>query len=79
DVAGNPAVNQTEIIKDTQAFISVDIDDGGDDVLNISERNDVRVFGAVSNIEDGQAVEVTLTDSEGSTLTFNTTVVDGQW
>lgn len=33
----------------------------------------------VTDIEDGQPVTVTVSDSNGATLSFNTTVVNGAW
>ena len=65
-------------IKDTQASISVEIIDS-DDVLNSAEMKTVDIRGRVNNVEDGQTVSVTITDSQGHTLTIETVVTAGTW
>ncbi|GAL09789.1 RTX toxins and related Ca2+-binding proteins [Vibrio astriarenae] len=79
DIAGNPATSESTFVKDTVASITIDIDDGSDNVLNNTEWLNTRVFGVVTDIEDGQPVTVTVSDSNGATLSFNTTVVNGAW
>ncbi|MDR9827730.1 RTX toxin, partial [Vibrio sp. FNV 38] len=79
DIAGNPATNTSTINKDTFAQITIEIEDGGDGTLNIEERNSVRLFGTVKDIEDGQRVVVEVTDFNDNKLEFEAIVVDGQW
>lgn len=79
DIAGNPARSSTTIVKDTQAIITIEIDDGGDNILNVEERLSVRLFGTVNNIEDGQSVSITILDSSGQSLQFETVVIDQKW
>ncbi len=79
DIAGNPATSTDVIVKDTTASITITIDDGGDGVLNETELQATRVFGQVVDIEDGQSVVVTLSGSPNVTVTYQTTVENGQW
>ncbi|WP_415835985.1 beta strand repeat-containing protein, partial [Pseudoalteromonas mariniglutinosa] len=77
DLAGNSASNTTDVFKDTLSTISMQIQTNGDDILNELEVNPA-IFGGVANdIETGQAVEITVTDSQGTILTFNTVVRNG--
>ncbi|MEH0665940.1 type I secretion C-terminal target domain-containing protein [Vibrio scophthalmi] len=78
DVAGNPAIAQDTITKDTLASITADVEDGGDNVININEKESVTFSGAVANVENGQPVHVVITDGI-TTLEFDTVVVNGQW
>ncbi len=79
DIAGNPTTSHNTIVKDTQASITVEIDSGDDDLLNPAELTSVKVSGLVSHIEDGQSVNVVLSDSAGNTMTLQTTIVGGAW
>ncbi|HAS8598215.1 TPA: type I secretion C-terminal target domain-containing protein [Vibrio vulnificus] len=79
DVAGNPTTSHHTIVKDTQASITVEIESGDDDLLNPEELTSVKVGGLVSHIEDGQSVNVVLSDSAGNTMTLQTTIVGGAW
>ena len=79
DIAGNPAVNTDTIVKDTQAAISVEILSHGDNYLNQEESESSWAGGTVSNVENGQTVYVTVTDSAGTSIELETTVVDGNW
>lgn len=79
DLAGNPTSATDTIVKDTLASITAEVDDGGDNVLNSFEIQSARFFGTVANVEDGQAVTVTLTDSANNKLIVSTTVVNGEW
>ncbi|MDW1621913.1 hypothetical protein R7D96_24150, partial [Vibrio sp. Vb2853] len=79
DIAGNPTTSENTIIKDTLASVTVDVDDGGDGYLNTEERQSVTLSGQVSDVENGQTVSVTVQDSLGVMLSFNTVVVDGMW
>ncbi|KJY82981.1 RTX toxin [Vibrio galatheae] len=79
DIAGNPAIAQDTITKDTLASITANVEDGGDDVVNITEKQSLTFSGAVSNVENGQPVHVVITDSNNTTLEFDTVVIGGQW
>lgn len=79
DIAGNPATSTDVIVKDTIASITINIDDGGDGVLNETEQQATRVYGQVFDIEDGQTVAVTISGSPNVILSYETTVENGQW
>ncbi|WP_439787889.1 T1SS-143 repeat domain-containing protein [Photobacterium leiognathi] len=79
DIAGNPASATNTIIKDTLADISANFDGKGDEYLNRFEVPVTDLFGNVENVEDGQPVTITITDSNGTKQTFTTTVINGQW
>nr|WP_318418052.1 type I secretion C-terminal target domain-containing protein [Photobacterium leiognathi] len=79
DIAGNPASATNTIIKDTLADISANFDGKGDEYLNRFEIPVTDLFGNVENVEDGQPVTITITDSNGVEKTFTTTVINGQW
>lgn len=77
DIAGNSAQAETNAIKDALAQITIEIDSGSDANLSAAELNNVQVSGRVNNIEVGQTITVTLTDSTGKQLSFQTTVLAG--
>ncbi|WP_415679370.1 Ig-like domain-containing protein [Vibrio mytili] len=79
DIAGNPTTAQNTIVKDTQALITIDVEDGGDGYLNSAERHSVTLFGQVTGVEDGQTVDVVVTDSEGTKQTLTAVVSSGEW
>ena len=79
DAAGNPATASTSNIKDSIALISIDVETGLDDYIDHAEQTAVDIAGTVTNIEDGQTVTLTITDKNGSSLSFTTTVVAGAW
>ncbi|MDR9831575.1 hypothetical protein RCJ22_38965, partial [Vibrio sp. FNV 38] len=78
DVAGNPAIDTSTINKDTLAKITIQIDDG-DGAIDLFEAPSVRLFGNVNEIENGQPVNVIVTDQNGNVLSFQTVVVDQTW
>ncbi|MBW8186544.1 T1SS-143 repeat domain-containing protein [Shewanella nanhaiensis] len=78
DQAGNPASTQTELLKETQAAVTIAAIDG-DNVLNSLEAQDALLAGVVINVEDGRPVLITVSDSAGNSLTFNATVRNGVW
>ncbi|TYK66727.1 hypothetical protein [Colwellia echini] len=81
DLAGNPANAQTTALKDATAEITINVDtteDVNDAILNGAEVSQVRIFGDVTNVEDGQAITLTVTDGTNEE-TFNTTVIAGAW
>ncbi|ELL0598943.1 RTX toxin, partial [Vibrio vulnificus] len=79
DVAGNVTTASDTIVKDTQAAITIVIDSGEDEALNPTELSAVTLSGVVSHVEDGQAVQVVVTDTSGAKLVFTTVVVSGAW
>ncbi len=79
DIAGNPASATNTIIKDTSANITTNFDGKGDEYLNLVETPVSDLFGTVENIEDGQTVTITITDSSGADKIYTTTVNNGQW
>nr|WP_318476879.1 type I secretion C-terminal target domain-containing protein [Photobacterium leiognathi] len=79
DIAGNPASATNTIIKDTLADINANFDGKGDEYLNRFEIPVTDLFGNVENVEDGQPVTITITDSNGVEKTFTTTVINGAW
>ncbi|KJG34632.1 RTX toxin [Photobacterium angustum] len=79
DIAGNPASATSTIIKDTLATITADFDGNGDRFLNQAEVSTTELFGTIANIEDGQTVTITVTDSQGLEKTFESTISAGKW
>ena len=82
DVAGNPAGSTTTIEKDTNAEITANFEqqlNANDSVLNAAESGNETLSGTVTGIENGQTVSITVTDKDGTALTFNATVTGGIW
>ncbi|PST99525.1 type I secretion C-terminal target domain-containing protein [Photobacterium aquimaris] len=80
DIAGNPVSATDTIIKDTLADISANFEDNGDEYLNEAEITaKTKLFGNIDFVENNQNVDVTVTDKDGKTITFATTVVNGAW
>ncbi len=79
DVAGNPATAQADMPVDILADIDIDVDTGRDDIINRFEMLRLDFTGTVTDVEDGQSITITLTDSLGAQLSFNTTVLNGVW
>ncbi len=79
DIAGNQVSATDTIIKDTLATITVDFEGNGDRFLNQAEVSTTELFGTIANIEDGQTVTITVTDSQGLEKTFESTVSAGKW
>ncbi len=79
DIAGNPASATSTIIKDTLATITVDFEGNGDRFINQAEASTTQLFGSIANIEDGQNVTITVTDSQGLEKTFASTISAGKW
>ncbi|MCG3865460.1 type I secretion C-terminal target domain-containing protein [Photobacterium sp. Ph5] len=79
DIAGNPASATNTIIKDTLADINANFDGKGDEYLNRFEIPVTDLFGTVENVEDGQPVTITITDSNGVEKTYTTTIINGTW
>ncbi len=79
DIAGNPASATSTIIKDTLATITADFEGNGDRFINQAEASTTQLFGSIANIEDGQIVTITVTDSQGLEKTFESTISAGKW
>ncbi len=79
DIAGNPTSASDTIVKDTLASITASADDGGDGVLNSFEIQSAKFFGTVQNVEDGQAVNIRISDSTTNVIALTATVVNGAW
>ncbi|WP_230957419.1 Ig-like domain-containing protein [Photobacterium leiognathi] len=79
DLAGNTSSATNTIIKDTFTGISADFDGKGDAYLNAVEIPVTDLLGKIENVEDGQLVTITITDSNGSEKTYTTTVINGNW
>ncbi|WP_206747662.1 Ig-like domain-containing protein [Shewanella sp. 10N.286.51.B7] len=79
DIAGNPASATAQMPVDILADITIDVDTGRDSVINRFEMLRLDFSGQVDDVEDGQTITITLTDSLNNQLTFNTTVVAGVW
>ncbi len=79
DIAGNPASATSTIIKDTLATITADFEGNGDRFINQAEASTTQLFGSIANIEDGQNVTITVTDSQGLEKTFASTISAGKW
>ncbi|WP_234496916.1 type I secretion C-terminal target domain-containing protein [Vibrio maritimus] len=78
DIAGNPTTATDTIIKDTQAFITVQFDDV-DGVTNEKEILGTNLSGTVTDVEDGQPVVLTITGVNGDPITLTTVVSNGAW
>ncbi len=79
DIAGNPASATSTIIKDTLATITADFEGNDDRFLNQAEASTTQLLGNIANIEDGQTVTITVTDSQGLEKTFESTISAGKW
>ncbi|WP_139685346.1 T1SS-143 repeat domain-containing protein [Vibrio tasmaniensis] len=79
DIAGNPISATDTIIKDTLASITAAVDDGGDGVLNSFEIQSAKFFGTVQNVEEGQTVNIRISDSTTNVIVLTATVVNGAW
>ncbi|MDF2464051.1 MAG: repeat domain protein, partial [Ramlibacter sp.] len=79
DAAGNLSTQATAIV-DASAIIQIDGTLMGDNLFNSTEANAVQVTGTSSDVEAGQVVQVTLTDSSGKVFQTTATVgIDGSW
>ncbi|PKF61252.1 hypothetical protein CW745_11510 [Psychromonas sp. psych-6C06] len=79
DVAGNTASASDDIVIDTLAQLSVGIFSAGDNTLNASEVDAVRVFGHVNDVEDGRVVSFTITDGVNTSAVYTATVTGSVW
>ncbi|PSW76077.1 hypothetical protein, partial [Photobacterium angustum] len=79
DLAGNTSSATNTIIKDTFTGISADFDGKGDEYLNRVEIPVTDLLGKIENVEDGQLVTITITDSNGLEKIYTSTVINGNW
>ena len=82
DIAGNEATQTFTFDKDTQATITARFEDavvfeGNTGILNDAEDDATVLSGTVDNVEVGDDVNLTVTDSLGTELTFTTQVQPG--
>ena len=78
DAAGNEADQaKVEARLDTKAPIigALVVADGGDGVINSAEANDVQISGTTSGAEDGQTVNLTITNNDDDSITTTTTAI----
>ncbi|MBB1352402.1 hypothetical protein H5126_21270, partial [Pseudoalteromonas sp. SG45-3] len=76
DNAGNEAVNTETLTKDTNANVTVEIQDTADNVINGNgENTNVTINGTALGVEDGQTVTVVVSDGT-NTKTFSALVTD---
>ena len=78
DIAGNSTTAETQAIKDTLADITITVVDSNN-VINATEIPQVVIRGTALNVENGQTITVTLTDSTGYSRQLTTTVIAGAW
>ncbi|MEZ8412669.1 RTX toxin, partial [Vibrio splendidus] len=79
DVAGNTISSTDTILKDTLVNIGVDFSASDDEFYNQSEVSNGALVGTVANVEDGQTISITITDSQGKFVDYSTTVSGGNW
>lgn len=79
DEFGNSIAANDSTIKDTLATIDVDFDGFGDEFYNQFEIANGALVGTVANVEDGQTISISITDSQGLTQEYTTTVSGGTW
>ncbi|WP_372050084.1 Ig-like domain-containing protein [Vibrio sp. 10N.261.55.C9] len=79
DVAGNTATSSDTIVKDTLVSIGVDFSASDDEYYNSAEVSNGALVGTVLNVEDGQTIFITITDSAGTSVDYSTVVSGGTW
>lgn len=79
DDFGNSITANDSTIKDTLANIEVDFDGFGDEFYNKFEVNNGALVGTVTNVEDGQTISITITDSKGLSVSYSTIVSGNSW
>jgi T1SS-143 domain-containing protein len=79
DNNGNKATATTDFIKDTLAEITIEVDAGADGIVNRFESSRLMLSGTVNNVEDGQVVTITVTDSLGAFVEFSAIISNGLW
>ena len=80
DFYGNSISGNTESNIDTLANISVSFEQQAEDgVLNSFESDNETISGFVSEVEDGQELILSITDQEGNSKKYTTTIIEGRW
>ncbi|WP_411991313.1 hypothetical protein [Agarivorans sp. DSG3-1] len=79
DIAGNITNASSSIVKDTQATISARFEGNGDNAINQSEVGSTLLEGSLIDVEDGQIVFISVTDSLGGSLSFEVQSLNNQW
>ncbi|WP_165387540.1 Ig-like domain-containing protein, partial [Vibrio vulnificus] len=81
DSAGNPAsdTESATLDADNADLPSIDLTTVGDGNISVDEADEVTLSGTTTNVEDGQKVTLTVTDSKGNTASFEATVQDGKF
>ncbi|MEZ9987342.1 RTX toxin, partial [Vibrio sp. 10N.261.49.A3] len=79
DEFGNSITANDSTIKDTLANIEVDFDGFGDEFYNQFEISNGVLVGTIANVEDGQTINISITDIQGLTLEYTTAVSGGTW
>ncbi|ARN75145.1 type I secretion C-terminal target domain-containing protein [Oceanicoccus sagamiensis] len=83
DLAGNPAQIAFDLELSLSPTISLlNIDKDGqfdDDIYNQFESVDQRYFGELFNVDDGQTVTLSISDSQGTVITATTLSSNHQW
>ncbi|MCA2019198.1 Ig-like domain-containing protein, partial [Vibrio tritonius] len=79
DAAGNSATGTATatLDADNADLPTVSVDAVGDGNISADEAQAVTLSGSVSNVEDGQTVELVVTDSTNQTVTVQATVQNG--
>ncbi|MCT7941995.1 hypothetical protein NE535_09360, partial [Shewanella sp. SP1S2-7] len=79
DIAGNPTNASAKMPVDIIAEIDINVITGRDDHINRFEMYRLDFSGKVNDVENGQPITITLTDTAGNQLTYLTTVIEGVW
>lgn len=68
-----------EQVNDTHALLRITVPITADSIINLNESGNLVIAGAVTDIEDGQIVLVTLTDQNGISLQTTGLISGGLW
>jgi len=81
DLATAPSVGEVDPPPplDPNASVTAVIDDNGDGFINRYEIPLVDLFGTSVELRDNQPLIITVTDAQGATLSFETSVGDNAW
>ncbi len=79
DSLGQSISATDDTIKDTLAEISGNLEGFGDAVINFVEQSTEQINGEVLFIEDGQPIEITVSDPAGKSLSYSTVVSGNSW
>ncbi len=79
DFYGNVVDAKDTTIKDTFAEINAKINGKGDNYLSLSEITNSDLLGEINFVESDQPISITITDSQGKTLRFETINDEATW